>query len=175
MKSRSLAWLSLLLVACGSEDLLGPLPPQGEHLTAVVEGQPFVGFIPPGRCMGLQVTPSMMFFSVRLAGPLPKPELSFHLGGVTGPGRFRFRPDQPQDRQIAALYIPGSADTLQYSAVTNSGEVVVDEYDAAQRTIAGRFYFRAIRAVGTSGPEWVDIRQGSFRLRLDTWPPSGCY
>ena len=168
MRLLHLSFAACLAIGCASEDLLGPEPPPTPHFTAVIDGTPFEGFV-PGGCVGTQISPTMFFLSVRVPGSGPNPELSLHLGGITGPARMGLRPNEPQQSQRAALYIPGDPAVLQYSAPTGSGEIVIDHYDAVQRTVAGRFYFNAYRAVGTVGSEWIEVRQGSFRGTLRAW------
>jgi len=170
--ARTLSWL--VTVSACSADLLGPLPGPEDHLSATVDGAPFVGFVPAPGCIGGQLTPSMFFVSVNAGGTLQSGNLSFHLGDISGPGRYTMRPDEVQEHQRAAIYIPDDPARLQYSALAGSGEIVIDEYDAVQRTVAGRFFFNAIRAVGTEGPEWIHIRQGSFRGRLRAWGSPDC-
>lgn len=168
--------LVLLAPACHTdEDLFGPLPVPGAHVTARIDGNGFAALIPTDRCIGMQITPTLFFIDVHAAGTWPSANISIHLGGITGAGRYVMRPNEPQSSQRAALYIPGDPAKLQYSALTGSGEVQLDEYDPVERTLAGRFYFNAIRAVGTTGPEWVRVTEGSFRGTLAEWGTQGCF
>ncbi len=173
MKGLPLVLLSCLLVSCSEGDLLGPTPGPSHHLTAQVDGTPFVANVPAGSCAGIDFS-SFFFFSVRAAGPWPTPSISLHLGGVTGPGLHRMKPDEVQGRQVTALYIPGDPALLQYSAVQGEGAIQIDEYHAGTGEVAGRFYFDAVRAVGSTGPKWVSVRQGSFRVGLDDPSLRGC-
>ena len=160
---------ALLAVACGS-DLFGPEPLSYPHFTATIDGAPFQGFVGAHGCIGTMVTPSMFFLTVIVpasGSSLPfSPELAIHLGGVSGPGRYLMRPNEPQATQRVALWIPGDPFLLQYSTPAASGEVWIEEFDAVAHNIAGRFYFNVFRSRGTTGPERVEIRQGSFRGRL---------
>ena len=173
MRGFPLVLLGSLLVSCSEGDLLGPTPGPGLHLTAQVDGMPFVANVPAGRCAGIDFS-SSFFISVRAAGQWPTPSISLHLGGVTAPGLHLMKPDEVQARQVAALYIPGDPALLQYSAVQGKGAIQIDEYHADTGEVAGRFYFDAVRAVGSTGPQWVSVRQGSFRVRLDDPSLRGC-
>ncbi len=165
--------LLALLSAC-STDLLAPIPGTDPHFTAVVDGRPFVGYVAADACIGTQITPTMFFLNVQAAGAPSGSGISIHLGGVTGTGRVTMRPNEVQAAQRAALYVPDDPTQLQYSTLTGSGDILIDEYDPVARRVAGRFFFRAYRAVGTAGPEWVEIRQGSFRGILRAWGSQDC-
>ena len=168
-----LLFLLGLGAACTNDHLLGPFPSAEPHFTAIVDGTPFVGFM-PDDCIGMQVTPTMFFMSGRIAGSFPTPEISISLGGISGPTRVAMRPNEVQSAQRSALYIPDDPARLQYSAPTFSGDILIDEYDPVHRTVAGRFFFNAHREVGTEGPEWVAVREGSFRGRLRSWGSQFC-
>ena len=170
-----LAFVVPLGLACRAQrDLLGPPPGPGSYLTAQIDGNGFIAQLPSPQCLGVQITATMFFIDVTAPGTWPTPNLSIHLGGITGPGRFSMKPNEPQESQRAAVFVPGDPARLQYSALTGSGEIQLDEYDPIQRTIAGRFYFDAVRAVGTSGPAWIHVREGSFRGTLAAWGSRIC-
>ena len=88
--------------------------------------------------------------------------------------RILLQPDPFQEHMRIALYLPGDPAVLQYSTPFASGEVQLDEYDPVQHTVAGRFYFNAVRAVGTAGPEWVHVRVGSFRGKFRAFGAVTC-
>lgn len=173
----TLALVLLVTPACHTdEDLFGPVPIPGSHVTARIDGQGFAALVSPDRCIGIQITPRMFFISVHEGGTWPTAQISIHLGDIPpGAGRYTIRNNEPQSLARVALYVPGDPAKLQYSGVTGSGEIQIDEYDPVARTLAGRFYFNAVRAVGTTGPEWIRVTEGSFRGTLAAWGSQGCF
>ena len=174
MKTLGLVAVLGSLAACQADILYGPEPALTPHFTAEIDGAPFVAEIVPPGCIGYQTSPTTFFLYVRAAWTGVWPSMTIHLGGITGTGSVLLHPYRHLNDGDGAVYVPGETNVLQYSTPFASGEVRIDEYDPDQRTIAGRFYFNAVRVVGDTGAKWVHVGRGSFRGWLQDFEAGTC-
>ena len=168
-----MALLAAALGGCTAEPPFGPPPAGGTHLTAQVDGVSFAAAF-ESACIGSQVGPASFTIAGRDSRPGSSAELALHLEGVTGPGRIPIRHYDRPTGDLAAVYRPDGPGQVQYAAPSGGGEVLIDEYDPALGTVAGRFYFNGLRVMGALGADWIEVREGSFRGRLAGPAHEGC-